>query len=110
MKKPGSLVRPSIARLVPYSSARDEFSGTASVYLDANENPYNGPYNRYPDPHQLALKEKVGRIKNIDPGNIFLETVPMKPSISCSAFSVNRGRIMWLPYRRAMVCTGCARI
>ncbi len=72
MKKPGSLVRPSIARLVPYSSARDEFSGTASVYLDANENPYNGPYNRYPDPHQLALKEKVGRIKNIDPGNIFL--------------------------------------
>jgi histidinol-phosphate aminotransferase len=40
--------------------------------LDANENPYNAPYNRYPDPHQAALKEKIGRLKNVDPGQLFI--------------------------------------
>lgn len=49
----------------PYSSARDEFHGTASVFLDANENPYNAPYNRYPDPMQWRLKEKVAEIKGV---------------------------------------------
>lgn len=65
------LVRKNILSLKAYSSARDEFKGEASVYLDANENPLNGPYNRYPDPLQWALKEKVAKIKNIDGRKIF---------------------------------------
>jgi histidinol-phosphate aminotransferase len=66
------LLRNNIKALKPYSSARDEFSGEADVYLDANENPYNAPYNRYPDPMQWALKTKIGAIKNITPEKIFL--------------------------------------
>ncbi len=67
------LVRPNIWNLKPYSSARDEYSGKeASVFLDANENPYNGPYNRYPDPLQKELKHKLAEIKNVDQNNIFL--------------------------------------
>ena len=51
MKELKDLVRPNILKLAPYSSARDEYSGqTAHVFLDANENPYNSPFNRYPDP------------------------------------------------------------
>lgn len=66
------LVRNNIKALKPYSSARDEFSGEAEVFLDANENPFNKPYNRYPDPLQWTLKEKIGAIKNVDPKKIFL--------------------------------------
>jgi histidinol-phosphate aminotransferase len=66
------LVRNNIKALKPYSSARDEFSGEAEVFLDANENPFNNPYNRYPDPLQWTLKEKIGAIKHIDPKKIFL--------------------------------------
>lgn len=55
-----------------YSSARDEFKGEASVFLDANENPLNDKYNRYPDPLQWKLKEKIAKIKNTVPENIFL--------------------------------------
>lgn len=58
-------VRPNIRAMQPYSSARDEFHGTASVFLDANENPYNAPYNRYPDPMQWRLKEKMAEIKGV---------------------------------------------
>lgn len=70
------LVRPNIAALVPYSSARDEFSGEAKVFLDANENSLGSPlkkwYNRYPDPHQLAIKEKLSFIKGVGAEYIFL--------------------------------------
>jgi histidinol-phosphate aminotransferase len=66
------LVRKNVWKLKPYSSARDEFQGTASVYLDANENPNQSPFNRYPDPHQLKLKEKLSTIKNIPVDQIFL--------------------------------------
>jgi len=66
------LLRNNIKALKPYSSARDEFSGEADVYLDANENPFNKPYNRYPDPLQWAVKEKIAAIKNIAPEKIFL--------------------------------------
>ncbi len=66
------LVRPNVWRLKPYSSARDEFQGTASIYLDANENPNQSPFNRYPDPHQLKLKEKLSTIKSIPVDQIFL--------------------------------------
>lgn len=66
------LLRNNIKALKPYSSARDEFSGEADVYLDANENPFNAPYNRYPDPLQNELKQKISGIKNISPEKIFL--------------------------------------
>jgi histidinol-phosphate aminotransferase len=71
-----SIIRPNIRNLVPYSSARDEFTGEAKVFLDANENSLGSPllkwYNRYPDPHQQALKEKLSQIKGIAPAHIFL--------------------------------------
>jgi histidinol-phosphate aminotransferase len=66
------LLRKNILTLQPYSSARDEYSGEAMVFLDANENPFNQPYNRYPDPLQKKLKEKIARLKGTDPGRIFL--------------------------------------
>lgn len=66
------LVRPNIWNLKPYSSARDEFQGDASVYLDANENPYNLPLNRYPDPLQWKVKEVIARLKGVDREQIFL--------------------------------------
>jgi histidinol-phosphate aminotransferase len=71
MNNPKSLLRPNIRGLKPYSSARDEFYGEASVYLDANENPYNRPYNRYPDPVQRDLKRRISRLKDIGPEYIF---------------------------------------
>lgn len=70
------LVRDNIKKLKPYSSARSEFSGTAQVFLDANENSYGSPltkwYNRYPDPLQWKLKEKIGAIKNVPPERMLL--------------------------------------
>lgn len=72
MKSLNELLRPNIRDLKPYSSARDEFTGEAAVFMDANENPFNDPYNRYPDPYQRALKKKIGTIKNVDPSHIFL--------------------------------------
>lgn len=67
-----SITRDNVKKLVPYSSARDEFSGSRGVFLDANENPYNTGYNRYPDPHQRKLKEKIAKLKVVETKNIFL--------------------------------------
>lgn len=67
-----NLLRKNIKSLQPYSSARDEFSGEAMVFLDANENPFNQPYNRYPDPLQRELKEKIALLKDVMPEQIFL--------------------------------------
>ena len=73
MKELNSLVRKNIQKLTPYSCARNEYSGkAATVFLDANENPYNAPYNRYPDPLQLDLKAKISRIKKVPEECIFL--------------------------------------
>lgn len=67
------LTRPNIWALKPYSSARDEYSGNeAKVFLDANENPYNNPLNRYPDPLQKDLKARLAQIKGVAKENIFL--------------------------------------
>lgn len=67
------LVRPNILALKPYSSARDEYSGkAATVFLDANENPYNTPLNRYPDPLQQELKAAIAPIKGVPAQCIFL--------------------------------------
>jgi histidinol-phosphate aminotransferase len=70
------LLRENIKRLVPYSSARDEFKGHAKIFLDANENSFGSPlthwYNRYPDPLQWKVKERLSAVKGIPPSNIFL--------------------------------------
>ncbi len=73
MKTLEQLTRPNIWRLAPYSSARDEYSGKeAHVFLDANENPYNKPFNRYPDPLQRELKKEIAKVKRVPEENIFL--------------------------------------
>src|ERR1044072_6140408 len=70
------LLRNNIRQLVPYSSARDEFKGTAQIFLDANENSFGSPlptaYNRYPDPMQWKVKYKLADIKGVPPQHIFL--------------------------------------
>ncbi|HEY4935528.1 MAG TPA: histidinol-phosphate transaminase [Puia sp.] len=76
MKDINSLLRDNIKRLVPYASARDEFSGSAHIFLDANENSLGSPispaYNRYPDPHQVNIKERLTQIKGLPLQHIFL--------------------------------------
>ncbi|PVY40760.1 histidinol-phosphate transaminase [Pontibacter virosus] len=71
-----NIVRPNVLKMKAYSSARDEFKGTASVFVDANENNLGSlageRYNRYPDPHQKKLKERIAVIKGISPKQIFL--------------------------------------
>lgn len=71
-----TLLRPNIEKLVPYSSARDEFHGEARIFLDANENSIGSPlmkwYNRYPDPYQHKLKQKISQVKGVSPENIFI--------------------------------------
>ena len=73
MKPLEELTRKNIWNLAPYSSARNEYAGReAHVFLDANENPYNAPYNRYPDPLQLELKDALSKVKGVPAENIFL--------------------------------------
>ena len=73
MKEIKALCRPNIWRLAVYSCARTEFSGrSATVFLDANENPYNKPFNRYPDPLQQELKQLLAAVKGVPAENIFL--------------------------------------
>ncbi|MCK8493406.1 histidinol-phosphate transaminase [Spirosoma sp. RP8] len=72
-----NILRPHILGITPYSSARDEYTGKEGVFLDANENPLGsatpeGDYNRYPDPHQWAIKQKLAPIKGVRPEQIFL--------------------------------------
>ncbi|MFM7221892.1 MAG: histidinol-phosphate transaminase [Bacteroidota bacterium] len=71
-----NLVRPNIKSLVPYSTARDEFKGSARIFMDANENALGSPstqwYNRYPDPHHTRIKQKISAIKNVPASNIFI--------------------------------------
>jgi len=67
-----SLVRPNIISLKPFSSARAEFTGSAEVFLDANENPNESDYNRYPDPHHNELREAIGELKGIAKDKILL--------------------------------------
>lgn len=71
-----SILRDNIKNLIPYSSARNDFKGTASILLDANENSFGSPldvnYNRYPDPLQSSLKEKISKVKGVPSKNMFL--------------------------------------
>ena len=69
-----NLVRPSVIELKPYASAKEEFKdfNKDMIFLDANENPYETEWNRYPDPNQNKLKKVISKIKGIDSKNIFL--------------------------------------
>ncbi|MDX2246270.1 MAG: histidinol-phosphate transaminase [Bacteroidia bacterium] len=71
-----SLIRPHLRNIQPYSSARDEYSGWEGIFLDANENAFGtvseGSHNRYPDPYQTLLKQKLSAIKGVSPNRIFL--------------------------------------
>ena len=90
MRNLQDLVRPNIWRLSAYSSARNEYSGhVARVFLDANENPYNKPFNRYPDPLQLELKVQIAKVKRVSEDKIFLgngsdEAIDLAYRIFCS--------------------------
>ncbi len=70
------IIRPHIRDLVPYSSARDEYTGKEGIFLDANENPFgsvvSSPFNRYPDPYQQEIKQLLAPVKGVRPGQIFL--------------------------------------
>ena len=66
------LLRENIRTLAPYSTARDEYQGELGIYLDANENPYDNNYNRYPDPHQKNLKRRLAEIKCVPVEKIFI--------------------------------------
>lgn len=72
MKDIENIIRPNIAALCPYSTARDDYQGPLGVFLDANESPYENGWNRYPDPHQKALKAKISLLKGVPAENIFL--------------------------------------
>lgn len=73
MKPLIELTRPNIWKIKPYNNTRNENGGrTAKVFLDANENPYNKPFNRYPDPFQADVKERLAKIKNVKEEQIFL--------------------------------------
>jgi histidinol-phosphate aminotransferase len=67
-----TLIRSNIRSLIPYSSARDEYKGNDAIFLDANENPFNSAVNRYPDPQQVSLKQRIAEIKHVPPECIFL--------------------------------------
>jgi len=67
-----NLVRPNINKLIAYSSAREDFTEKAEVFLDANENPYNNGINRYPDPFQKSLKQQISEIKKVEVNKLFL--------------------------------------
>ena len=67
-----NLIRTNIKNLSPYASARHEFTGEANIFLDANENPFDTGFNRYPDPLQIAVKKQISKIKNVAVENIFL--------------------------------------
>ena len=66
------LLRENIRTLAPYSTARDEYQGELGIYLDANENPYDNNYDRYPDPHQKNLKRRLAEIKGVPVEKIFI--------------------------------------
>lgn len=67
-----NIVRSNVLHLKPYSSARDEFQGKAEIFLDANENPFDSAYNRYPDPLQPELRDQIATLKKIDPERLAL--------------------------------------
>lgn len=89
-----NILRENIKRLKPYSSARDDFSGEANVWIDANENPFNTGVNRYPDPHQRELKACLAQIKGVKPENVFIgngsdEIIDLLYRVTCDPGKAN---------------------
>lgn len=72
MKDLNELIRANVLKMKPYSSARNEYKGEATVFLDANENPFDLAYNRYPDPLQWAVKKELAKLKGVREEQIFL--------------------------------------
>ncbi len=94
-----NLIRANIRRLTPYSSARSEYKGRADIFLDANENPFDTGYNRYPDPLQWKVKDKIAELKGISREKIFLgngsdEVIDLLIRIFCEP---REGHIVTLP-------------
>jgi histidinol-phosphate aminotransferase len=88
MFKLKDITRENILTLQPYSTARDEFSGNIGIFLDANENPF-GILNRYPDPYQKKIKQKLAELKEINTENIFVgngsdEVIDLSYRIFCN--------------------------
>lgn len=67
-----SLFRENIKQLAPYSTARDEYEGDLGIYLDANENPFDNGFNRYPDPHNTKIRAKIAQMRGVSAGRIFV--------------------------------------
>ena len=110
MTDPLKLVRPNILALQPYSTARDECQGTdISVWLDANENPFDNGFNRYPDPHHKILKQKIARLKGIGEQHIFIggsgsdEAIDLTYRIFCTP-GVDKAIIIAPSYGMYEVC------
>ncbi|HMQ48144.1 MAG TPA: histidinol-phosphate transaminase [Saprospiraceae bacterium] len=108
------LIRPNIRKLIPYSSARDEFKGQADIFLDANENPFPTGLNRYPDPLQKAVKKELAALKKVDEAQIFLgngsdEVIDLLIRIFCEP---QQDHIIQLPptYGMYRVCADIANV
>ncbi len=108
------LVRPNILKLKPYSSARSEYKGEADILLDANENPFETGFNRYPDPLQWALKTKIGEVKSVAPDQLFLgngsdEAIDLLVRIFCEP---GEDHIITLPptYGMYQVCADISNV
>ncbi len=85
------LIREDLRGIKPYSSARDEFSGEANAWLDANENSLATAYNRYPDPLQRNLKRQIAEVKAINEENLFIgngsdEVLDLLLRLTCTPF------------------------
>lgn len=108
------LVRKNILALTPYASARSEYQGKAEIFMDANENPNETGFNRYPDPLQLVLKEKISQLKEIPVSQIFLgngsdEAIDLLIRIFCEP---GQDHIMILPptYGMYRVCASISNV
>lgn len=113
-----TLIRPHILTLTPYSSARDEYCGKEGIFLDANENPYNSvlgkPFNRYPDPYQWEVKQKLSKIKGIKPESIFIgngsdEAIDLLIKATCEP-KINNIVIMPPTYGMYKVCADIQQV
>ena len=105
MKPLQQLLRPNILALKPYSSARDEYTGEEGVFLDANENPYNAPYNRYPDPHQRRLKGRIAAFKGCESDQLFLGNGSDEPIDLLFRAFCRPAPTMWWPLIPPTACT-----
>lgn len=101
------LVRPNILNLAPYTCARNEYTGEARAWLDANENSLIDGLNRYPDPLQLEVKKRLSERAAYPPTNIFLGVAAMSALTFAIVCSAAPARIMWWLSTLLTACTRC---